>query len=163
MSGVMDCGTSKCSNYLVFLTSVYMICLTNLLQLFFFLHKDKTKQSHISIDLKNKTKQTKKKESAKQCFNWWDMANPRGLWFPRNLQSSSADVSSWLQVRAFCSRWLWCWCRESSWTLGGSSLNCWDRPVAASPLSGVGGDTCEEQRICHTAAWTSRIKDILSG
>ena len=36
MSGVMDCGTSECSNYLFFLISFYMIYLTNLLELSFF-------------------------------------------------------------------------------------------------------------------------------
>lgn len=55
MSGVMDCGTSECSNYLFFLSSFYMIYLTNLLELSF-LHKDKRKQSHISIDKKKERK-----------------------------------------------------------------------------------------------------------
>lgn len=66
MSGVMDCGTSECSKYLFFLISFYTIYLTKLLEppfFFFLLHKEKTKQSHVSIDIKQK-------ESGKQCFNW---------------------------------------------------------------------------------------------
>lgn len=124
---------------LFFLISFYMISLTQLIWASFFAERQKKTKPRVDQFKK------KRKESGKQCFNWWHMANPRGLWFPGTLQSSSTGVSSWLQVRAFCLRWLWCWCREASWTLGGSSLNCWDRPLAASPLSSVEADTCKNR------------------
>lgn len=64
-------------------------------------------------------------QNPKQCCNWWDMADvPEDFDSQWILQSSCIYVSSQLRVQAFCSSWLWCWCKAASWTLGGSSWGC---------------------------------------
>lgn len=100
------------------------------------------------------TKETKQRinqrKSPKQCCNWWDMADvPEDFDSQMFLQSSCSYVSSQLRVQAFCSSWLWCWCREASWTLGGSSLGCWDHPLSVSPLSGVVDYTCKNKQLIN--------------
>lgn len=131
MMGVSDSGTNQCSIYPY---SLSWFSKHTDASLHFFAHKTKTKEARKLINLRR----------PKQLGDWWVMADvPEDFWFPDGpLRSSCACVSSRRRAPASCSKWLWCWCREASWTRAGSSWGCWDRPLSAFPSSDVADCTC---------------------